>query len=66
MEWTGTIDLGLEKQPYSVEEIAAHWRVSRGAIYELIKAGKIPAIRLGRTIRIPREVGEKLLREGLV
>ena len=37
----------------SIAEAAAHWGVSRDLVYELVRDGKLDAIRFGRTYRIP-------------
>jgi excisionase family DNA binding protein len=54
-----------------VEEVARLLRISRSAAYELANAwlatdGEtgLPAIRLGRTLRIPRAAVERLLTVG--
>jgi excisionase family DNA binding protein len=36
------------------KEVAAYLRVSVWAIYDAVNAGTLPAIRIGRSIRIPR------------
>jgi excisionase family DNA binding protein len=36
------------------DEAATRMRVSRWTVYDSIKAGTMPATRVGRTIRIPR------------
>ena len=38
---------------YTVSEAAEILRVQRDTVYNLIKRGDLPAIRMGRTIRIP-------------
>ena len=38
-----------------VEELAALLDIGRNAAYELVRSGKIASLRIGRTIRIPRE-----------
>lgn len=38
----------------TVPEAARLLRISRGLAYELIAEGKLPAVRLGRVIRVPR------------
>lgn len=38
----------------SVPETAKLLRISRNLAYELVSQGEIPAIRLGRVIRVPR------------
>lgn len=47
----------------TVEETARVLRVSRGACYELVRTGRVPAVRLGRTLRIPRAALLALLAE---
>lgn len=39
----------------SVAEAAKHLGIGRNRTYDLISAGTLPAIRIGRTIRIPTE-----------
>ena len=36
------------------EEAADVLRVSKGLVYEMAKTGKLPSVRLGRLLRIPR------------
>jgi excisionase family DNA binding protein len=36
------------------EEAMAFLRVSRNTVYEAVKAGQIPSLKFGRTIRIPK------------
>jgi excisionase family DNA binding protein len=40
----------------TVQEAAEFLRISRNSAYELVARGEVPAIRLGRTIRIPRSL----------
>lgn len=47
----------------TVEEAARLLRVSRGSAYEAVRSGAIPALRVGRTIRIPRRGLLELLGE---
>ena len=37
---------------YTVAEVAEHMRVSNMTVYRLIKAGTLPAIRVGKNFRI--------------
>ncbi|HHY96254.1 MAG TPA: helix-turn-helix domain-containing protein [Firmicutes bacterium] len=48
---------GSEQLPMfmTVEEAAAVLRLKRSHAYEMVKIGKIPSVRLGRLIRVPRE-----------
>jgi excisionase family DNA binding protein len=49
----------------TVEELRAFLRIGRSSAYDLIRRGIMPAIRWGRTVRIPREAVMKFLdREG--
>ena len=38
-----------------VEDLMPVLRIGRNATYELVRSGKIRSIRIGRSIRIPRE-----------
>lgn len=42
-----------------VKEIAAILRCGRNQAYELVKSGKIRALRIGRSIRVTREALEE-------
>ena len=46
----------------TVREAAALLRISRNLAYELVARGEMPAIRLGRVIRVPRAALEEWLR----
>ncbi|MGH3664708.1 MAG: helix-turn-helix domain-containing protein [Egibacteraceae bacterium] len=41
-----------EDRLWTVAEVAEHMRVSNMTIYRLIKAGELPAIRVGKNYRI--------------
>lgn len=45
----------------TVPEFAKLMRIGRSAAYEYVEANKIPSIRIGRTIRIPRSAVEQCL-----
>ena len=46
----------------TVAEVAGVLRISRGAAYEAIRSGALPgAIRIGRTIRVPKSAVAQLL-----
>lgn len=49
---------------YTPDELAALLKVTRQAIYNWIQQGRIAAVRIGRTVRIPGEEVERLLRDG--
>jgi excisionase family DNA binding protein len=42
----------------NVPEAAALLRLGRNRTYELVADGRLPAVRVGRTIRIPRQAIE--------
>ena len=48
----------------TVREAAGMLRISRNLAYDLVERGEIPAIRLGRLIRVPRARLEELLDSG--
>lgn len=45
----------------TVEEVAVIFRIGRSAAYEAVRRGQIPALRLGRKLRISRAAIERLL-----
>ena len=47
--------------PYRVREFAHRADISPAQVYALVNRGEIPAIRLGRAIRLPREACDRLL-----
>jgi excisionase family DNA binding protein len=49
---------------YTPEELAGMLKVTRQAIYNWIQQGRIEAVRIGRTVRIPGDEVDRLLREG--
>jgi excisionase family DNA binding protein len=50
---------------YTVQELAAKFKVTQQSIHNWIKAGKIASIKLGRVRRIPAAEVERLIREGI-
>ncbi len=56
---TQIVDLATHPEPYvSVPELAAYWGVSQRAVYYLIAKGALPALRIGRTLRVPTDVAQ--------
>ena len=45
----------------TVEEAAGILRIGRSAAYAAVKSGDIPAIKVGRSLRVPRHKLESLL-----
>jgi excisionase family DNA binding protein len=52
-----------QAQFLTVREVAAHFQLSEKTIRRLIKAGDIPVVRLGRSVRMHPEVIEKIERQ---
>jgi excisionase family DNA binding protein len=50
-----------EPDVYTVEEAAAKLRIGRSAGYEAVRRGDLPAVRIGRSWRIPRHALEQKL-----
>ena len=48
----------------TVPEVAAYLRISRNLAYQLCREGRIPTIRLGDRVLIPRQGVERMLSEG--
>jgi excisionase family DNA binding protein len=53
-----------ENVVYTVAETARILRIGRTLAYDYAKSGKLPAIRIGRRLLIPRAAVDKLLTEG--
>lgn len=51
----------MEPDAYTVEQVAAKLQMSKWSAYEAIRQGQIPAIRVGRLIRVPRRSFEQWL-----
>lgn len=54
-------ELSAAVSVYTVEETARLLRIGRSAAYEAVRRGEIPALRLGRRLRVPRRALEELL-----
>lgn len=53
----------MESQTVTVEEAARMLGIGRNLAYELARRGRLPVIRLGRRIVVPRVGLERLLEE---
>jgi WhiB family redox-sensing transcriptional regulator len=51
------------QQYLTVAEVAAMLRVSRATIYRLVHAGRLPGMRVGRSVRVSRVAVQKYLRD---
>lgn len=47
----------------TIEEAAKLLRIGRSAAYEAARRGELPAVRIGRTLRVPRHALEEMLRD---
>lgn len=50
----------------TVSEVADLMRVSKMTVYRLIHSGQMPAIRVGKSFRVPESVVSQILDAGLV
>jgi excisionase family DNA binding protein len=46
----------------TVAEVAATMRVSKMTVYRLVHAGDLPAVRVGRSFRVPQDAVDDYLR----
>ena len=51
-------------QLLTVDEVSDLLRVHRGRVYELVRAGGLPVVRLGRQIRVSGEALERWIEQG--
>jgi excisionase family DNA binding protein len=54
----------IEPPMLTVPEIAVRFRVSRGAVYALIRGDVLPAIRVGRSWRVAEKVVANFIESG--
>ena len=55
-----------EVQFLTVAEVASIMRVSKMTVYRMVHAGELPAIRVGRSFRVPEDEVHKYLRTSFV
>ncbi|HEY4615909.1 MAG TPA: helix-turn-helix domain-containing protein [Citricoccus sp.] len=48
----------------TVTEVAEMMRVSRMTVYRMIHSGEVPAVRFGRSYRVPESAVQQILRTG--
>ena len=54
---------GLDHMQFlTVAEVAAMMRVSKMTVYRLVHSGELPAARVGRSFRVPRDAVQDYLR----
>ena len=50
------------QKPYKVRELADKADVTSNCVYQMIARGELEVVRFGRVIRIPRRVGDRMLK----
>ena len=50
----------------TVAEVAVIMRVSRMTVYRLVHSGELPAVRVGRSFRVPEQAVDDYLRHSFV
>lgn len=50
----------------TVQEVAELMRVSKMTVYRMVHAGELPAVRFGRSYRVPANAVESYLRQAVV
>ena len=50
----------------TVAEVAALMRVSKMTVYRLVHAGVLPAVRVGRSFRVPERAVHEYLRDSFI
>jgi excisionase family DNA binding protein len=61
---TAPEELTMADTFYTADELAALLKVTPQAIYNWIQQGRMEAVRIGRTVRIPAAEVERVLRDG--
>ena len=55
-----------EAQFLTIAEVAARMRVSKMTVYRMVHAGELPAVRVGRSFRVPESAVQDYLRDSFV
>ena len=50
----------------TVAEVASIMRVSKMTVYRMVHAGELPAIRVGRSFRVPEDAVDSYLKQSYV
>lgn len=50
----------------TVAEVAVIMRVSKMTVYRLVHSGELPAIRVGRSFRVPEQAVDEYLKESYI
>lgn len=63
----GSVDRPLSEVAFlTVAEVAAVMRVSKMTVYRLVHAGALPAVRVGRSFRVPEQAVHDYLEQSFV
>jgi excisionase family DNA binding protein len=72
-EEVGVMDqVPLERRPLgevrllTVAEVASIMRLSKMTVYRMVNSGALPALKVGRSVRIPEHVVDEYLRNSYV
>ncbi|CAB4866520.1 unannotated protein [freshwater metagenome] len=66
-EMSTTPDRALSEVRFlTVAEVAAVMRVSKMTVYRLVHGGELPAVRVGRSFRVPEQAVHTYLRDSFV
>jgi len=49
----------------TVREVARYLRLAKATVYKLARAGEIPAVRVGRAWRFPKQLLDEWLEQGM-
>lgn len=49
----------------TIDELAERWRVDRKSLYEMVRSGDLPVIRIGRLVRVSLRTVESLEQPGV-
>jgi len=61
------IDSALQEVRFlTVAEVASVMRVSKMTVYRLVHAGELPAVRVGRSFRVPEKAVHEYLRDSYI
>jgi len=64
---TGTGEARLSEVKFlTVAEVAQVMRVSKMTVYRLVHSGELPAVRVGRSFRVPEQAVQDYLRDAYV
>jgi excisionase family DNA binding protein len=64
MASTGSTDQAMSEVRFlTVAEVATRMRVSKMTVYRLVHSGELPAVRVGRSFRVPDDAVNDYLRK---